>query len=56
MSVKAQELQQWRCVKCQKLLAKLLLTEGKIEIKCACGTLNEVSAKRPPDKGKTVKR
>lgn len=49
---KASELREIRCHKCRKLLAKADMTEGIIEIKCTCGTLNKVEVKpRPPKIG-----
>lgn len=39
------ELRQWRCTNCGKLLAKIRILDGKIEIKCRCGTVNTTEKK-----------
>ena len=56
------ELGDFRCNCCGKLLAKINIKHGKIEIKCTgifrgekCNTINTY-AKEPPGKSITIKR
>jgi len=50
---KATELRKWLCISCGKLLAKLNLIDGKIQIRCRCGTMNEISAKPRQERSPT---
>jgi phage FluMu protein Com len=36
-----------KCSKCFNLLMKAIIVEGRIEIKCKCGTLNTIESKQP---------
>ena len=36
-----------KCYKCFTLLCKAIIVEGRIEIKCKCGTINTIESKQP---------
>ncbi len=47
MPAKADEKDAIRCTSCKKILGKGVINDGKIEIKCKCGTLNTIQAELP---------
>lgn len=44
------DLQDIRCSKCQKLLAEAKIEEGKLAIKCKCGTMNTIEVRQVNNK------
>lgn len=44
LSQEAKPLNEFRCTNCNKLVAKVELKIGTVQVKCVCGTVNTVSA------------